>query len=67
MFRIRSHVQGAAAERAQKGLEELLHIQGQQGGLKEIPLVQGKRNPSKMVGVERASEGRHTETIITEN
>ena len=31
----------------------------------EIPLVQGKRNPSKCC--ERASEGRHTETIITEN
>ena len=31
----------------------------------EIPHVQGKRNPSKTVDVgERASEGRHTETII---
>ena len=34
------------------------------GGHEEIPLVQGKRNPSKMVGV---ASGRHTETIITEN
>ena len=33
----------------------------------EIPHIQGKRNPSKMVDVVRASEGRHTETIITEN
>ena len=37
----------------------------------EIPHIQGKRNPSKTVGVarghQRASEGRHTETIITEN
>ena len=33
----------------------------------EIPHVQGKRNPSKTVGVERASEGRHTETLFTEN
>ena len=34
---------------------------------KEILQVQGKINPSKMVGVcERASEGRHSETIITE-
>ena len=32
----------------------------------EIPLIQGKRNPSKMVGVcKRASEGRHTDTILT--
>ena len=28
---------------------------------------QGKRNPSKMVGVARELEGRHTETILTEN
>ena len=33
----------------------------------EISHVQGKRNPSKMVGVVRASEGRHAETILTEN
>ena len=25
------HIQGAAAARAQEGLEELLHIQGQEG------------------------------------
>ena len=31
----------------------------------EIPHAQGKRNPSKMVGVARGySEGRHTETIL---
>ena len=33
----------------------------------EIPHVQGKRNPSKMVGTERASEGGQTETTITDN
>ena len=37
----------------------------------EIPHVQGKRNPSKTVLArrccKRASEGTHTETIITEN
>ena len=27
------HVQGAVAERAQEGLEELLHVQGQEGQL----------------------------------
>ena len=38
------------------------------GGHEEISLVQSKRNPSKRVGVAKgASEGRHTETIITEN
>ena len=37
------------------------------GGSEEIPLVQGKRNPSKMIGVAMASEGRPTETIITES
>ena len=38
------------------------------GSGEEIPLVQGKRNPSKTVGFcKRASEGRHTETILTEN
>ena len=48
------------------------------GGREEIPYVQGNRNPSKTVGVKkkkkkdsrcckRASESRHTETIITEN
>ena len=37
------------------------------GGSEEITLVQGKRNPSKMVGVARELEGRHTETILTEN
>ena len=35
---------------------------------KEILHVQGKRNPSKIGRCcEKASEGRHTETIITEN
>ena len=38
------------------------------GSGEEIPLVQGKRNPSKTVGFcKRASEGRHTETILREN
>ena len=37
-----SHVQGVVAARVQEGLEELLHVQGQEGQRKEIPLVQGK-------------------------
>ena len=36
------HVQGAVAVRAQEGLEELFHVQGQGGGGEEITLVQGK-------------------------
>ena len=36
------HVQGAVAAQAQEGLEELSHIEGQEGRGEEIPLVQGK-------------------------
>ena len=36
------HVQGAVAARAQEGLEELFHVQGQRGGDEKIPLIQGK-------------------------
>ena len=45
---------------AQDGLEELLHLQGQRGGGEEIPLVQGKRNPSKMVEVARGHQRADT-------
>ena len=48
---------------AQKcGQEELLHVQGQNrwplcwSSREEIPQVQGKRNPSKMVGTERGHQ-----------
>ena len=36
------HVQGAVAARAQEGLEELSHVEGQEGGSEEIPFIQGK-------------------------
>ena len=36
------HVQGAVAARAQEGLEEPSHIEGQEGQREEIPLIQGK-------------------------
>ena len=36
------HVQGALAVWAQEGLEELSHVEGQEGGGEEIPLLQGK-------------------------
>ena len=35
----------------QEGLEELFKVR--RGGGEEIPHVQGKRNPTKMVGAER--------------
>ena len=34
--------QGAVAVQAQEGLEELSQVEGQEGGGKEIPLIQGK-------------------------
>ena len=34
--------QGAVAAQAQEGLEELSQVEGQEGGGKEIPLIQGK-------------------------
>ena len=37
------------------------------GGHEEIPLIQGKRNPSKMVGVARGHQRADTETILIEN
>ena len=38
------------------------------GGCEEVPLMQGKVKPNEDGRCcERASEGRHTETILTEN
>ena len=65
---------------AQEGLEELSHVEGQEGWWEEIPLIQGKeqwlcfagaavkrypnaqgkRNPSKMVGVARGHQRADT-------
>ena len=36
------HAQGAVAVRAQEGLQEPSHVEGQEGQREEIPLVQGK-------------------------
>ena len=36
------HAQGVVAVRAQEGLEEPSHVEGQEGRREEIPLVQGK-------------------------
>ena len=39
------HIQGAVAVWTQEGLEELSHVEGQEGDSKEIPFVQGKEQP----------------------
>ena len=44
------HVQGAVAAWAQEGLEELSHVEGQEGGGEEIPLVQGKEQWLRFAG-----------------
>ena len=36
------HVQGVVAVRAQEGLEEPSHVEGQEVQQEEIPLIQGK-------------------------
>ena len=36
------HIQGVVAVQAKEGLEELSHVEGQEGLQKEIPLIQGK-------------------------
>ena len=49
-----------------QGKEQRLCFAG--AAMKRYPHVQGKRNPSKDGKCyKRASEGRHTETILTEN
>ena len=35
---------------AQEGLEELLHVQGQEGGSEEIPIIQGKEQWLRFAG-----------------
>ena len=44
------HVQGAVAVQAQEGLEELFHVQGQEGRWWEIPLVKGKEQRLHFAG-----------------
>ena len=44
------HVQGAVAAWAQEGLEELSHVEGQEGCGEEIPLVQGKEQRLRFAG-----------------
>ena len=56
------HIQAAVAVRVQEG-----HVQGQEGSHEEIPLAQGKRNPSKTVGVARGHQRTDTLKPYSEN
>ena len=44
------HIQGAVAAWEQEGLEELFHVQGQEGRQEEIPLIQGKEQWLRFAG-----------------
>ena len=60
------HIQGAVAVPAQEGWEELLHVQGQEGGGEEIPLVQGKEQQLRFAGaaVKRYPTSKLRETQV---
>ena len=59
------HIQVAVAAWAQEGLEELSHIEGQEGGHEEIPLIQGKEQQLRFAGAAvksyPTSKGRETQ------
>ena len=57
------HLQGAASVQAQEGWEELLHVQGQEGGPCEIPLLQGKGQQLRFAG---AAVKRHPTSEVRE-
>ena len=54
------HVQGAVDAQAQEGLGSYPTLKVRKGSSEEIPLFQGKRNPSKMVGVARGHQKADT-------
>ena len=60
------HVQGAVAAWVQEGREELLHVQGQEGGGEETPLVQGKEQRLRFAGaaVKRYPTSKVRETQV---
>ena len=61
------HVQGAMAARVQEGLEELSHIEGQEGQREEIPLIQGKEQWLHYAGaaVKRSPTPKVRETQVS--
>ena len=50
------HIQGVVAVRAQEGLEEPSHVEGQEGRWEDIPLIQGKE---QWLCFARAAEKRY--------
>ena len=77
-----SHVQGAAAARAKEGQEELLHVKDQErrlvqrkeqwlcfagAAVKRYHTFKVRETQVRGRCCEMASEGRHTESIISEN
>ena len=44
------HAQGVVAARAQEGLEEPSHVEGQEGRREEIPLIQSKKQQLRFAG-----------------
>ena len=60
------YIQGAVAVPAQEGREELLHVQGQEGGGEEIPLIQGKEQRLSFAGaaVKRYPTSKVRETQV---
>ena len=54
------HIQGTVAARAPEGQRSYSTFKVGRGGGEEIPLIQGKRNPSKMVGVARGYQRADT-------
>ena len=57
-------LQGAVAVWVQEGLEELFHVQGQEGRGEEIPLVQGKEQRLRFAG---AAVKRYPTSKVKEN
>ena len=47
------HIQGVAAARAKRAESSYSKFKVRRSGCEEIPLIQGKRNPSKTVDVTR--------------
>ena len=59
-------VQGVVAVQAKEGLEELSHVEGQEGLQKEIPLIQGKEQRLCFAGaaVKRCPTSKVRETQV---
>ena len=52
-------VQGTVAMWEQEGLEELSHIEGQEGGSEETPLIQGKEQWLHLAGAAMKRYPKH--------